>query len=307
MRATNRIAMFTIALTMLGAVGCATVSDKTDGSNRSLMQRLPWVNDADEEEQPYPEPMKLAATWTPDTLIQTGRTPTRGFGGRIYFYDQKSRPVPVEGTLIVHGFDETPKDKKGGVKRFEFTPEQFTKHFSKGDLGASYSVWIPWDAVGGNRKRISLVASFNTTDGKTVQGLPAVVMLPGAEPVKKEQALMAKLSPQYQNYKDALASRTSKASGLTTTTIKRRQYSPTSEQPGISVPSLPIRGKSVEAPDTMLAQKSSTPSIEIAMNPRLQTPDIRPASAELPIEPNAAQTKADKKWPAKIHFPSLRK
>ena len=82
----------------------------------------------------------------------------RGFGGRFFFYDEKSRPVPVDGTLIVHGFDDTADTPEDRVKRFEFTPEQFTRHFSQTDLGASYSVWVPWDAIGGDQRRISLVA-----------------------------------------------------------------------------------------------------------------------------------------------------
>ncbi len=71
-------------------------------------------------------------------------------------------------------------EPEGSVKRFEFTPEQFTRHFSQTDLGASYSVWIPWDAIGGEQRRISLVASFKTVEGKLVQGIPATILLPGS-------------------------------------------------------------------------------------------------------------------------------
>lgn len=285
MRATkNSIATMVAAMMILGTVGCASMSDKNNSANKTFMERLPWSDKGADESEPYPQPTKLAATWSPDTLIQTGRTPTRGFGGRLFFYDQKSRPVPVDGTLIVHGFDETAKDQSDGVKRFEFTPEQFTKHFDQTDFGASYSIWVPWDAVGGNRKRISLVASFKTSDGKTVQGLPAVVMLPGAEPAKSEQDLMSRMSPQFRDYKNALASRSSKASGLTTTTITRRKFAPKSDNPGISIPAMPGRGVASESQDSMLAAKTVTPSAEISMNRRPQTPDIMPASAELPVE-----------------------
>ena len=153
--------------------GCATWSKRDtakpkDHETASLLNRLPWRGGgkADEEPQPYPQPVKMAATWTPDTLVQTGRTPTRGFGGRVFFYNEKSQPVPVDGTLIVHGFDDSNKTDQRQLKRFEFTPEQFTRHFSQSDLGASYSVWIPWDAVGGDQQRISLVASFKPSKGK---------------------------------------------------------------------------------------------------------------------------------------------
>ena len=87
-------------------------------------------------------------------MVETGRTPTRGFGGRVLFYDEKSRPVPVEGSLMVHGFDDSSEDPEEGVNRFAFTSEQFTRHFSQSDLGASYSIWIPWDAIGGDQKRV---------------------------------------------------------------------------------------------------------------------------------------------------------
>ncbi len=175
--------------------------------------------------KPYPNPVKMAVTWSPDTLTQVGRTPTRGFGARLFFYDEKSRAVPVEGTLIVHGFDESTGSEQPPVKRFEFTPEQFTRHFGRSDLGASYSVWIPWDAVGGSQTRVSLVASFVAASGKTIQGSPTIVMLPGKK-TDADVMLADRLSPDYRKWQMAAAGDAAPSAGLTTTTIVRRDPAP---------------------------------------------------------------------------------
>ena len=205
------------ALTTLGCVGCLTPG--AAGSSK-WTDRLPGFGRKDETPKAYPHPVKMAATWTPDTLVRPGHTPTRGFGGRLYFYDERTRPVPVEGSLTVHGFDDT---GSGGptVRKFQFTPEQFTRHFSESDLGASYSVWIPWDAVGGVQRRISLVASFQTAEGKLVQGQPATVLLPGPQEGSGEMVAAKKFSPQYLAHREAM-DRNVASRGMSTTTIARR-------------------------------------------------------------------------------------
>lgn len=270
------------AVMMLAPVGCSTLTKKptTEAKNASFFDKMPWIgkNKQDETPEAYPEPVKLAATWTPDTLVQQGRTPTRGFGGRVFFYDQKSRPVPVDGTLIVHGFDDTATKQEDRVKRFEFTPEQFTRHFSQTDLGASYSVWIPWDAIGGTQRRVSLVASFKATDGKLVQGIPATILLPGPTD-KSEASEMAKLSPQYRKYRQAADSPSARSSGLTTTTISRRGGAKNGvTKPGITIPS-------VHDPAEMIAKSHTTPAIDVQMlGKRKPTPRVMPASAQLPLQ-----------------------
>lgn len=132
----------------------------------------------------YQQPTKMAVMWSHDVLSAPGTPPTRGFGGRIYFYNDRSQTIPVDGELIVHGFDDSQKreagaDKNVPDKRFRFTAEQFTKHYSESDIGASYSVWIPWDAVDGAQKEITLVPTFKGSKGEMVQGAPAKAMLPG--------------------------------------------------------------------------------------------------------------------------------
>jgi len=239
------------------------------------MDRMPWSKKDSDAPEPYPNPVKVAATWTPDTLMQTGRTPTRGFGGRVFFYDEKSRPVPVEGTLIVHGFDDAADSHQKRVKRFEFTPEQFTRHFSQSDLGASYSVWIPWDAIGGQERRISLVTSFRTSEGKTVQGVPTTVQLPGVTKPLSKEAAIAKMSPQYQRYLEAKKSTSAPTTGLTTTTIVRRTPKRSSMNSAAE--------STVPTPRTLrtdtIARRGGTPSVDIDM---IRKPTILPASAQLP-------------------------
>ncbi len=205
---------------LLPTLGCATFSPKsqstgttkTDIADKSASSwKMPWSK-KDKEPEPYPNPTKLAVTWTPDTFMQTGGTPTRGFGGRLFFYDEKVRAVPVEGELTVHAFAENPDGSVGEVKRYHFTKEQFTNHFSQSDLGASYSIWIPWDAVGGDQMRISLVPSFRTEAGRMVQGESALVGLPGRRPMN--EAVAKRPSPM-----DQLLAQRDNSSSITTTTI----------------------------------------------------------------------------------------
>ena len=283
MRVTRRTFAASAASAILaGTMGCTSISGEPELSAKpgapkpSLLDRLPWADDKSELPEPYPNPVKLAAIWNADTLIQTGRQPTRGFGGRIFFYDEKSRPVPVDGTLVVHGFNDQASEASEAVKRFEFTPEQFTRHFSQSDLGASYSIWLPWDAVGGKQTQVSLVASFETVDGKTVQGVPAMVLLPGTR-VEAENDLADRMSPQYRKWQQAANGETPRQSGLTTTTIHRRHRLPGSatddQAPGFGA-----------APKPMMASESATPSVNVRMSKRPTASNVRPASAEAPLQ-----------------------
>jgi hypothetical protein len=275
----------TVSVIASASVGCVSgpsdnlFSKKPSAEEGSFLDRIPFVGKKSKTPKPYPNPVKLAVTWTPDTIIQTGRTPTRGFGGRVFFYDDKSKSVPVEGTLVVHGFDDSNIDDPAGTKRFEFTPEQFTRHFSQGDLGASYSIWIPWDAIGGEQKRISLVTSFKSTSGKPIQGIPATMMLPGSTPEETEADEIAQMSPQYQRYLQAANTGGTRSTGLTTTTIRRRIHTPGSQampnKPAINIPEF-------QQSATQIATGGQTPSQSIDMLNKPSRSNVMPVSAQTP-------------------------
>lgn len=134
------------------------------------------------ERSKFGTPVRVAALWSPAMLSQPGMPAKRGFGGRLYFYDGSNKPIPVEGQLVVYAYNESKPnaDHKTPDARFAFTPEQFTEHFSPSDLGASYSVWIPWDAVGGPQADVSLLPVFTATSGQLVVGQSSRNILPGA-------------------------------------------------------------------------------------------------------------------------------
>lgn len=141
----------------------------------------------------YQKPQRIAVIWSPDVMTVPGQPSMRGFGGRLYFYNEKSIAVPVKGELMIYGYEEpapnvtmtatqTPEKKTVPDKKFKFSPEQFAERFSKSDLGASYSIWIPWDEAGGNVKRVSLIPIFKMENEQVVYGDPAELTLPGKTP-----------------------------------------------------------------------------------------------------------------------------
>ncbi len=129
-------------------------------------------------------PSEVLPIWTDTVLHQPGKPGVRGFGGRLYFYENgKPDPVQVDGQLVVYAFDGA-IDSPGMVaplRKFVFTPDQLQTHHSKTSLGNSYSVWIPWDKVGGESRTLSLVARFDGREGGTAMSKPARMLLPGLE------------------------------------------------------------------------------------------------------------------------------
>jgi len=159
-----------VCLTMGLCAGCKLTSHKP----RSL-----WPMDVATQAQ---TPAKMAAIWSDTVLYTAAQPPTRGFGGRIYFYDERSDAIKVDGKLIVYVYDDDDPDAGDRPsKRFVFNAEQFAEHYSGSELGPSYSVWIPWDEVGGPTKQLSLVPFFLPSSGGLVAGEHTRHRLPGVD------------------------------------------------------------------------------------------------------------------------------
>ncbi len=83
-----------VAFALQAFTGCAAWTDKSKNKDSMWSSMQFW-------KKPYQKPDKLAAIWTHDILTMSGKPPTRGFGGRLYFYNPKSQAIPVEGELMV--------------------------------------------------------------------------------------------------------------------------------------------------------------------------------------------------------------
>ena len=180
---------------MLLAVGVSLLSGCA-GMPKSWSQKMPWAEKPSQIiDSKYQAPVKMAVLWTPAMFNKPGHEATRGFGGRFYFYNSKNEAIAVQGQLVVYCFDDTNKsnDHKQADKRVAFTPEQFTNHFSPTELGASYSVWVPWDKVGNPQAQISLVPIFTAATGQVVVGSQSLALLPGPETPVPEKSVEEKV------------------------------------------------------------------------------------------------------------------
>lgn len=180
----RKAALLTLCLasSSFGLAGCSSLAPKgtKKGSDVKIWSPSTWFVEE------YQKPASLAVIWTPDILAVAGQPPQRGFGGRVFFYNDKMQAVPVEGDLTIHGFDGMRRktDPQAAVadKKFSFSSEQLVSHFSPSELGASYSIWVPWDNAGGDRQEVNLVATFKSDEGAVVQGAPAKLVLEGSAP-----------------------------------------------------------------------------------------------------------------------------
>lgn len=151
--------------------GCATLDlpDKLDlGGSSEKVER----------------PVRMTALWTDTVLVEAGVV---GFGGRVMFYGRGDEdPIQVAGELTVFAYDDTENVGENAVpaRKYVFRAEELSGHYSKSQLGHSYSFWIPWDRVGGPRKQVSLISRFKSDKGGVVMSEMTRHLLPGAPPTE---------------------------------------------------------------------------------------------------------------------------
>lgn len=224
----------------LSTLGCETLTTDSAASKKKKKDSS-WFSLKKKE---YQNPQSLNVTWSDDILTLPGKAVTRGFGGRFYFYNEKTQAIPVDGDLVVYGFDDTNKqqaseDLSQATKCFRFTAEQLKTHFTEGELGGSYSVWIPWDQAYGAPKKVMLIPTFVNKDGRLIRGAASSLNLPGTTKNDPMDAMIQQASATTTTVLpnpmlDTRRSSTpSTSNGLRTTTIQvpsnslmRQQYAP---------------------------------------------------------------------------------
>ena len=150
---------------------------------------------------PPQTPTRLVSTWTDTVLHRKGEKSKRGFGGRLLFFNEGAEDsIRVDGQLVVYAYDENGRaaHETHPTRRYVFPAEQFVRHESEAKVGASYSVWLPWDAVGGEQKNISLIARFEPNAGPLVVGEQTKHLLPGVRQLASGLAAGKTVAPATQ-------------------------------------------------------------------------------------------------------------
>ncbi|QGJ71136.1 Hypothetical protein PBC10988_28390 [Planctomycetales bacterium 10988] len=150
---------------LLGGCQQMQLAEKLDFD---LSRGIPWRMD---DEKAALDPDRIVAVWTEATMHQGGKKPMRGFGGRLMFYrNREDTPIKIHGELVVYAFDESKAeyDTEKPDRKYVYTPDQLKERYSKCALGHSYSVWVPWDEVGGVQSEISLIVRFTPKSGIAV-------------------------------------------------------------------------------------------------------------------------------------------
>lgn len=189
-----------LAITGLVAVlsisGCATTKKSWKYAKSGDYKRAVGLK----SDKPLPPevPTRVVSTWADTVLQRSGKVPQRGFGGRLMFFKADSTdPVRVDGQLVVYAFDETDREKHEThpKRKYVFPREELVRHESESQLGPSYSVWLPWDDVGGKTKQISLIAKFEPAEGTYVMGEQTKHLLPGLSELPTEHLVAPGVGP----------------------------------------------------------------------------------------------------------------
>ncbi len=124
------------------------------------------------------------AAWNYCVEHRNDGDPRRGFGGRVYFYDQDARrPVKIDGNVVVYAYDESVCKPGDGepTRRYLFEKDDVKAAYVKSKLGHSYNFFVPWDedTQNGESKKVSLIVRFVPEKGASIMTQQIAVFMPG--------------------------------------------------------------------------------------------------------------------------------
>ncbi len=128
--------------------------------------------------------IRILPMWQPAEGVFDGR-PSRGFYGQIFFLGQKDdvAPATVKGTAWIYVFDDqgTPEEQTKPIRIWKYESNTWNALLSKGPLGATYSVFIPYTRPGHHEAKCALRVCFTPEGSPPVNSEMLTVVLPGTK------------------------------------------------------------------------------------------------------------------------------
>jgi hypothetical protein len=150
------MASLTFAWLLLGLAGCAT----------SGWLKVPKNDFA--KAGPKNPVVRILGVWEPAMGIGLDDKSARGFSGQIYFFSQGSDlAVKVDGDVRVYVFDDegTPDDQMQPLHEANFSAEAWNQLLTRGPLGATYNVFIPYIRPGNFEAKCTLRIRYKPANG----------------------------------------------------------------------------------------------------------------------------------------------
>ena len=173
---------------LLTSVGCATL-------------QLPFGKDRIQKASARNPVVQIICIWQPSEGRDPSGMPCRGFAGQILFLANRGAlPVQVEGDVRIYLFDDqgTPEEQTKPMHQYDFDSPSWGRHLTKGTLGPTYSVFVPYTRRGTYEANCALRVRLKTDgqsavfsdlasiplDGRTRKASDADDQAPSAEEAK---------------------------------------------------------------------------------------------------------------------------
>jgi|GEM_PF-1089428 len=112
--------------------------------------------------------VQILTLWQPAEGVGIENRSCRGFAGEILFFSQQSAsPAQVDGTVRIYVFDNqgTLEEQSKPIHQFDFPSEAWKTHQHLGQLGPTYSIFIPYTRKGSYEAQCSLRVRFTPKTG----------------------------------------------------------------------------------------------------------------------------------------------
>ncbi len=125
---------------------------------------------------------QVICIWQPSEGRDSNGMPCRGFAGQILFLaGRNSLPVMVEGDVRIYLFDDQGADEEQTkpIHQYDFDTGSWAPHLTKGTLGPTYSVFVPYTRRGTYEAKCALRVRLKPGDEPAVFSDMALVPLDG--------------------------------------------------------------------------------------------------------------------------------
>jgi len=154
---------------LLTSAGCATL-------------QLPFGKDRVQKASARNPVVQIVCIWQPSEGRDPSGMPCRGFAGQILFLANRgSLPVQVDGDVRIYLFDDqgTAEEQTKPIHQYDFDSPSWAPHLTKGTLGPTYSVFVPYTRRGTYEANCALRVRLKTGDEAAVFSDLASIPLDG--------------------------------------------------------------------------------------------------------------------------------